>query len=268
LEGLLARDRFIVLAALVLVVVLAWSYTVSGAGMGMSAVEMSGLPWPQAGGPAMPMGDAGAMPAGTFDPARFAVLLSMWWIMMVAMMLPSAAPVILLAAALNRRSMTMRPPYGPTSIFAAGYLLAWAGFSLIAVIAQGLLEHFRVLSSMLAVNGDYLTAGLLIAAGAWQFTPIKQACLRHCRSPVHFLTRHRRPGNAGALVMGLHHGAYCLGCCWFLMMLLFVGGIMNLLWIGGIALFVLLEKWIGHGVAFGRLTGAALVACGVAIVVF
>ena len=195
------------------------------------------------------------------------VLLAMWWIMMIAMMLPSAAPIILLTAALNRRSTSDRPPYGTTAFFTIGYLLAWFLFSLVAVAGQLVLESNGLLSFKMQSNSTYLTAGLLLAAGVWQFSPIKQACLRHCRSPIEFITRNRRPGNQGALVMGLHHGTYCLGCCWFLMALLFAGGVMNLYWIAGLALFVLIEKLFSRGVWFGRITGAGLVITGTALLV-
>ena len=187
--------------------------------------------------------------------------------MMVAMMLPGAAPTILLTAALNRRSTAERPPYGTTTFFTLGYLLAWLFFSLVAAIAQFMLESNGLLSLMMRSNSTYLTAGLLLAAGVWQFSSIKQTCLRHCRSPVDFITRYRRPGNRGALLMGVHHGTYCLGCCWFLMALLFVGGVMNLYWIAGLALFVLVEKLFSKGVWFGRVAGAGLVITGAALLV-
>jgi predicted metal-binding membrane protein len=227
LERLLRRDRQIVMTALVSVAALAWIYTISGAGMGMNVLEMSGMPWASANGHSMAMPSSGL--------SYMFVLLTMWWVMMVAMMLPSASPTILLAAALNRCSTADCPPYGTATFFTMGYLLAWFIFSLVAVAAQMMLESNGLLSIMMHSRSAYLTAGLLLAAGVWQFSPIKHACLRYCRSPVDFITRHRRPGNRGALVMGLHHGTYCLGCCWFLMALLFAGGVMNLYWIAGLA---------------------------------
>ena len=245
LERLLRRDRQIVVVALVSVVTFASLYTISQVGMGMNAFETPSIPR---------MG-------------YIFVLLAMWWIMMIAMMLPSAAPIILLTAALNRRSTSDHPPYGTTAFFTIGYLLAWFLFSLVAVAGQLVLESNGLLSFKMQSNSTYLTAGLLLAAGVWQFSPIKQACLRHCRSPIEFITRNRRPGNQGALVMGLHHGTYCLGCCWFLMALLFAGGVMNLYWIAGLALFVLIEKLFSRGVWFGRITGAGLVITGTALLV-
>ena len=258
LEKLLRRDRQIVTVALAAVIAAAWIYTVSGAGMGMSAFEMSRL-----GIQADPQ--PGQMPMG--EPVSVFVLMAMWWVMMIAMMLPSATPVVLLAAALNRRSHSAQPPYGSTLCFVLGYLLAWLFFSGLAAASQLLLQSNGLLSPMMQSNSNGLTAALLLAAGVWQFSPIKQACLRHCRSPVTFITQHRRPGNSGALVMGLHHGSYCLGCCWFLMALLFVGGVMNLYWIAGLALFVLLEKLFAGGVWFGRVAGAGLVLSGTALLV-
>jgi predicted metal-binding membrane protein len=259
LERLLQRDRQIVIVALVSVSVLAWIYTISGVGMGMNSFEMSPMFWAGEGGHNM----LTAKPEMTY----IFVLLAMWWVMMVAMMLPSAAPTILLTAALNRRSTSDTPPFGAAIFFTTGYFLVWFLFSLAAVVAQLILDSSGLLSTMMHSSNTYLTAGLLLAAGVWQFSPIKHACLRHCRSPVEFITRHRRPGNWGALVMGFHHGTYCLGCCWFLMALLFVGGVMNLLWIAGLALFVLIEKLSAGGVWFGRVTGAGFIFAGTVMLV-
>lgn len=259
LENLLRHERHIVVAALWTVAVLAWVYTMSGAGMGMSAFEMSDFPWAGSSEHNMTMTGSGL--------AYMLVLLVMWWVMMVAMMLPSATPTILLAAALNRRSTSDHPPYGTAMFFTSGYLLAWFVFSLGAVIAQLTFDSFGYLSSMMHSESTYLATGLLIAAGIWQFSPIKQACLRYCRSPVEFLTRHRLPGNQGALVMGIRHGTYCLGCCWFLMALLFVGGVMNLYWIVGLALFVLIEKSFSNGILFGRIAGAGFIVSGLALLI-
>lgn len=258
-ERLLRRDRQIVMGALVLVTVLAWIYTMTGVGLGSNVFEMSRLPWEDTSVDNMTMPMSGI--------SYFFVLLAMWWVMMIAMMLPSAAPTILLAAALNRRSTSDRPPFGTATFFTVGYLLAWFIFSLVAMVGQLVLESSGLLSTMMHSRSTYLTAGLLLAAGVWQFSPIKQACLRHCRSPVEFITRHRRPGNRGALVMGLHHGTYCLGCCWFLMVLLFAGGVMNLYWIAGLALFVLIEKLCSGGIWFGRVTGAGFIIAGTALLV-
>ncbi len=259
-ERLLRRDRQIVLTALVLVTVLTWVYTISGSGTGVNAFEMTFMPGVEDSNSPITIPQSAA-------PAYFLVLLTMWWVMMIAMMLPAAAPTILLAAALNRRSAKDQPPYGSTINFALGYLLAWLFFSILAAAGQLAFESHGLLSAKMQSNRTWLTGGLLLLAGIWQFTPIKQACLRHCRSPVEFLTRRRRPGNTGALVMGLEHGTYCLGCCWFLMVLLFVGGVMSLYWIAGLALFVLVEKLFSRGIWFGRVTGAGLILAGAALLV-
>jgi predicted metal-binding membrane protein len=279
LESVLRRDHLVVIAALGVVIVASWAYILAGAGMGTSAFEMTTMPAPPAG-MARSDGDTSEMamdddaPGAMRDmtmaamtPAAwtlgYAVLmLFMWWIMMVAMMLPSAAPMILLFAMINRKQREKGAPYVPTGIFAAGYVLVWGGFSLVAVAAQWGLERTGLLSSTMASTSVMLGAGLLIAAGVYQLTPLKRACLRHCRSPIFFISHHWRPGGLGALRMGIEHGVFCTGCCWFLMALLFYGGIMNLYWIAGLALFVLLEKTIPAGHWFGRLTGILLIAWG------
>jgi predicted metal-binding membrane protein len=291
LESLLRRDRLIVITALGAVIVACWAYILAGAGTGMSAFEMTAMTrapadMAQTRGdmpdmddgsmPEMAMGDdaAGAMsdmamaamaPAA-WTPGYAVLMFFMWWIMMMAMMLPSAAPMILLFAMINRKQREKGSPYVPTGIFAAGYVMIWGAFSLIAGAAQWGLERSGLLSSM-ASTSVALGAGLLIAAGIYQLTPLKHACLRHCRSPISFITHHWRPGEIGALRMGIAHGAFCTGCCWSLMALLFYGGIMNLYWIVGLALFVLLEKTIPAGHWLGRLAGLLLIAWGGALLV-
>ena len=256
LESILRRDRLVVGASLVLVAAISWAYVLAGAGMGMSGFEMTRHTFM-----AMDM-----MPAAPWDSRYVVLMFFMWWIMMIAMMLPSATPVILLAAALNRRSKAAQKPYGSAAAFTAGYLLAWAGFSLAAVGAQWALQQGELISGMLHSTSATLSGILLLAAGAWQFTPWKHACLQHCRAPVEYLTRHRRPGNSGALAMGLYHGLYCLGCCWFLMALLFVGGVMNLYWIAGLTLYIWLEKGLPSRYRISQLAGIALMLGGLGIV--
>jgi len=173
----------------------------------------------------------------------------------------------LLAAALNRKADSDRPPFGPSGAFAFGYLLGWGGFSAIAVGAQWGLAELGVLSDMLVISSNGLAGGIMIIAGLWQFTPLKQACLRHCQSPVHSLTRNRRP-NSRPVIMGLHHSLFCLGCCWFLMLLLFVGGVMNLFWIAGLTLYVWLEKGLPFGHRISRLAGAALILWGTGLLIW
>ena len=288
LENLLRRDRLVVITALGAVIVACWLYILAGAGIGMSALEMTAMTRTPVGmaptadiagmderdmpGMAMDEGGAGAisdmamaMAPVAWTPGYAALMFFMWWIMMMAMMLPSAAPMILLFAMINRKQREKGSPYVPTGIFAAGYVLVWGAFSLIAVSAQWGLERSGLLSAM-ASTSVLLGAGLLIAAGIYQLTPLKHACLRHCRSPIFFVTQHWRPGGLGALHMGIEHGAFCTGCCWFLMALLFYGGVMNLYWIVGLAVFVLLEKTIPAGHWFGRITGVLLIAWGGALV--
>jgi predicted metal-binding membrane protein len=173
--------------------------------------------------------------------------------------------MVLLFATVSRKQREAGHPHVPTAVFLSGYLVVWGLFSAAATGAQWGLEAAGF-SPMTAGTGGSLGGAVLIAAGLYQVTPLKQACLRHCRGPIAFLTRHWRPGRAGAWRMGLEHGSYCLGCCWVLMALLFVGGIMNVLWIGGLALYVLFEKTVpaGHWLAYAA--GAALIAWGVAMI--
>ena len=254
LEAVLRRDRFVVVTALVAVIVVAWIWIVLGAGTGMSAVAMTQM----AGMPDMDM----MMERAVWTTGYAGLILAMWWVMMVAMMLPSAAPMVLLFARVNRAQKGHDRPYVPTGIFAAGYLAAWGGFSALAAGLQWGLEELDLLSPMMTTTNYWLGGAILLAAGAWQLTPIKGVCLRHCRSPLSFLAQKWRPGRLGAFRMGLEHGTYCLGCCWFLMGLLFFGGIMNLFWIAGLAGFVLLEKTIPMGHWLGRIAGIAAAAWG------
>ncbi len=245
-EAIARRDRLVVTGGLVAVTLLAWLYLLTGAGMNM---DMDGMDPDMV----MPM---------TWTPAYAAIMFMMWWIMMIAMMLPSAAPMILLFALVNRRSRQREAPYVPTGIFALGYLAAWGGFSLAATLVHYWLEQSAFLSMRMASVSDWLGAALLVAAGIYQLTPLKDACLRHCRSPLAFITEHWRPGAIGAFRMGLYHGAYCVGCCWVVMGLLFYGGVMSMWWILGLAVLVLLEKAlpVGHGVA--SLSGIGFLAWG------
>jgi predicted metal-binding membrane protein len=185
--------------------------------------------------------------------------------MMAAMMLPSAAPTILLVGALIRnRGSAVR---GRTALFASGYLLVWVGFSAAATLLQWGLGEAGLLSETMALGNIIVAGVVLIAAGAYQWTPLKDTCLTHCRSPAEFLVRHWSPGAFGAVRTGIRHGVFCLGCCWMLMMLLFVGGLMNLAWIAAIALLVLLEKTIPWGDRMSRLSGAVLAVWGAASLV-
>ena len=257
IDSLLKNDRKVVVACLILVSLASWAWMLAGAGMGMDGIEMTRH--------SLMNMDTPARQEWTLS---YAVLMFfMWWIMMIAMMLPSASPVILLASGINNRSRSNGQPYGSAFSFATGYLMAWAGFSIVAVGIQWWLGASELITGMLQSRNSLLSALILIVAGAWQFTPWKMACLRHCRGPVEFLTRHRRPGNIGAFVMGAHHGLYCLGCCWFLMALLFVGGVMNLIWIAGLAIYVWIEKVLPGGPVVARIMGATLVIWGMSVLI-
>ncbi len=269
LEAVVRRERLVVGAALTAIVLLAWAYLLTGAGMGMSAFEMTRMAQLGTAGGTSEGGMAGmAMMAPAVWTPRYAVLMFfMWWIMMVAMMLSSAAPMILLFATVNRKQRDTGRPYVATSMFAVGYLAAWAGFSLVAVFLQWGFERTGILSPMLVGTNVVFGGVLLLAAGIYQLTPIKHACLRQCRTPLAFLSTRWRRGAGGAIGMGLEHGASCVGCCWFLMGLLFFGGVMNLYWIAGLALFVLLEKSVPAGHWLGYATGLALLAWGAGMLV-
>ncbi len=191
----------------------------------------------------------------------------MWAVMMVGMMLPSATPTILLFAALGRRHKAGGRRLAPVWTFAAGYISVWTAYSLGATALQWGLERAALLSPMMASTSAVLGGLILIAAGLYQLSPAKRRCLEHCRSPVEFLSRRWRNGAAGAFAMGLEHGAFCLGCCWVLMALLFVGGVMNLLWVAAIAVFVLAEKAAPFGRGLSRVSALLLVLAGVGVIV-
>ena len=186
----------------------------------------------------------------------------MWTIMMAAMMLPSATPTIRLYARIGRERRGGDRALSATWMFVAGYLAVWTGFSLLATLAQWALLAMRLVSPMMESASPTLSAALLLAAGAFQFTPLKHACLAKCRSPLGFLLTEWRDGPAGAFVMGVRNGAFCAGCCWSLMLLLFVFGVMNLLWIVALTALVLLEKVLPRSRWLSRGTGIALLAWG------
>jgi predicted metal-binding membrane protein len=253
IEAVLKRDRVVVMAGLALVFVVAAAYTLAGSGTGMSAIGMTRMAIEMPGMAMTPM---------PWSPGYALLIFLMWWVMMIAMMVPSAAPMVLIHAAVGRRQKEAGAPLAATALFVLGYLAAWAAFSLAATLLQWGLEATGFITGMMRLASPQIAAAVLIAAGLYQLTPLKQACLKHCQHPITFITHHWRPGGAGAFLMGLDHGRYCLGCCWFLMALLFVGGIMNLVWIAGIALFVAVEKfsagrrWLTIG------TGGVLTASG------
>lgn len=258
-ETLLRRQDAVIVAALAALTVLAWLALLAGAGTGMDPFAMSG--WLM---PAMPP----AAPA-VWTPAYWLIVFFMWAAMMVAMMLPSAAPMVLLYARVVRhaeeqsRGLRARPAI---VAFASGYLSIWILFSLLAVLVQWGLERMGVMSAMMTLTWGTLSGALLIAAGLYQLTPLKAACLRHCRTPASFLATHWRKGVGGAWRIGLTHGLYCVGCCAVLMGLLFVGGVMNLIWIAGLTLLVAIEKLAPFGEAAMKTAAAILIAGGAALI--
>jgi predicted metal-binding membrane protein len=246
IERVLLRQQLIVAACLAAAAGLAWLWLVRTA-----------LP-----------GEAMAMPMAA-DAWSANYLLSafvMWLLMMVAMMLPSAAPMILFYARFARRS-GMRGAGAAIVLFASAYVAVWAAFSLAAALLQALLVSAGTVTAMALALGDRRLAGaLLLLAGLYQLGPLKRACLAGCRSPLDFVMRLWRPGTAGALRLGLIHGLYCLGCCWVLMLLLFVGGVMNLAWIALLALLVAVEKFAPARLRLDGLLAVLLLAAGAAMI--
>ena len=242
-----SRSRIAILASLFGITLLAWVYLIA---MALSMDDMS-------------MTAGGMMRIRAWSGLDFLLMFLMWAVMMVGMMVPTAVPMTLIYAAVARKAASQNTPLAPTAVFVAGYILMWCLFSVAATLTQWVLDLAALLSPMMVSNSPALGAGLLIAAGIYQWTPFKDACLQHCRAPAHFFAQHWRSGASGAFRLGLKHGAYCLGCCWVLMGLLFLGGVMNLLWIAVITFFVLLEKLSPWGVQGGRVVGAAMVLAGI-----
>jgi predicted metal-binding membrane protein len=252
IEIVLRRDRLVVLAGIIFTTIIAWAY------MAYEAHAMYHTGVCQCAGMSMSGPDLEVWSTATLLP-----LFLMWSEMMVAMMLPSAAPMILTFAMVNRKRREQERPYVPTAFFAGGYVIAWTGFSAIAAAAQWFLHGKALLSPMMTSVSPFASGALLIAAGIFQWSSLKNACLSHCRTPLSFLMTDWREGKAGALGMGLKHGVFCTGCCWLLMMLLFVAGVMNILWIAVLSLFVLVEKIAPTGSTVAKLSGVALVLWGV-----
>ena len=244
---ILRHDRALAVVALLTVIALSWVWLLVGAGLGMEEMDMGG-------GQMMLMA-----PPWTLSYA--ALIFVMWAVMMAAMMLPAATPTILLVDALARQRANGSEA---TGLFTAGYLVVWGAFSVLATGLQWALVRVELLGDDMASASPVLVGVLLIAAGIYQWTPLKQACLNHCRAPFDFLTRH---WGRGPFRAGVHHGLFCLGCCWMLMALLFAFGLMNLLWIAALALLVLIEKVLPIGGRMSRVIGVALLAWGVGVLV-
>ncbi|WP_077962848.1 DUF2182 domain-containing protein [Ensifer adhaerens] len=278
LETLLRRDRVVVVAALAILTAVSWLYVLwlasamemtipaapsdsmdMGSGMDMS-MEMPMTMGTEEGS----MASMASAVAAPWNATTFAYAFVMWAVMMVGMMVPSATPMILLYARVGRQAAQQGKPFAATGFFAAGYLSAWILFALAAVLGQWLLDHALLLTPAFASASVVLSGTVLVAAGLFQFTPLKDRCLSQCQAPLLFIQKHGgfRKEAGGAFGLGVRHGLYCVGCCWALMALLFVGGVMNVLWIAAIAIFVLAEKVVPGGKILSRVAGAGLVLAG------
>lgn len=268
LEAALSRHRAVSIAALSSLTLITWAWLIAGAGMAMEPIlSLAPVSGKASQMPGMAMGQHSGMAMTdsiAWTASHFALVFSMWWVMMVAMMLPSAAPVILLYARAAANAQAAHRPF--TGSFLAGYLLAWGLFSSCAVLLQFVLERAGLLAPMrMAPQSRWFSAAILILAGIYQLGPVKDVCLRHCRKPAQFLAAYYREGSLGALRMGLRHGAYCVGCCWLLMALLFVGGVMNLAWIALLTLLVAAEKLLPFGRYVSIASGLAFIGWGAAV---
>jgi predicted metal-binding membrane protein len=251
LKYVLKRDRLIVLIALFILCVLSWLYIIYLYNQ-MYPMNMDALFF------AMPM-------TAEWSWTDFVLLFLMWFVMMIAMMTPSITPLVLIFTLINRKRLQQQNPFVPTGYLLSGYFLVWAAFSLFATLLQWLLQQFSLLNPGMTTTSKILGGIILILAGIFQFTPLKNTCLRHCRSPIGFIHQYWKDGKSGALRMGIQNGIYCLGCCWILMLLLFVSGIMNILWIVLISIFVLIEKVLTSVKAIPVVAAIALIAYGVII---
>jgi predicted metal-binding membrane protein len=249
LESALRRDRWMVAASVALLVVLCWWYLFA---MADAMHAMTG-----AGGNAKYMW---LMPMGAWDLTDFALAVAMWVIMMIGMMVPSAAPMILLHLTIGRRERQQGRAVASTALFAAGYLAVWSAFSVAAAGAQFGLTEANLMSDLMQSSSRALAATVLVLAGVYQLTSWKSRCLAQCRSPFSFLSRY---WSAGPMRMGLLHGAYCLGCCWTAMCVLFAVGVMNLAWVAALSALVLLEKTVPHGQWVARLSGVLFMGLGI-----
>lgn len=250
IQSLPLKDRFIILSILALVTLLCWTYLVD------MAIDMDNM-----------MASGHMMQMAEWTTSYFIAMLVMWVIMMTGMMVPTAIPMALVYAAVARKAASQGTPIAPTSAFVSGYVVMWGFFSVAATFAQWGLDEAALMSPMMVTNSPWLGATLLIVAGLFQFTPWKDSCLKHCRAPAYFISQSWKPGVWGAFRMGIEHGTFCIGCCWFLMSLLFFGGVMSLLWIAGITLFVLLEKVLPFGDLGGRVAGGAMTLTGLTLLI-
>jgi predicted metal-binding membrane protein len=254
LPALSRRDRVVIPACLALIVALAWAYLIHLEHQMSASMDYD-----------IKMAAMGMTMDKPWAAADVWFTFAMWAVMMVGMMAGTAAPVLLLFAAMQsgRRERGAR---AAVLSFGIGYIIVWIGFSAFAALAQWALHGASLLSPAMAASSSMLAGGILIAAGAYQLTPLKGSCLRQCRSPLGFLMTSWRDGTKGAIEMGWRHGVHCLGCCWALMCVLFVVGVMNLAWVAALTVFVLIEKIGPAGVLLSRIAGALMIVAGVLFV--
>lgn len=239
--GVISRDRAIIGSCIIVITTLAWAYLFR-----LSAQTMT-----------MPM-------AASWSLRDYYFTFAMWSVMMIGMMSASAAPVLLLFSGMQR-TRTGRSLDTTVVLFGVGYAIVWLGFSAVAALMQLQLHNGAILSSSMASTSSIFGGAVLLLAGAYQLTPAKGACLRQCQTPLGFLMTHWREGQRGALVMGLEHGKYCLGCCWALMLVLFIVGVMNLVWVAALSAFILAERFGRTGFYVAQLGGAAMIVAGILV---
>lgn len=261
-EAVARRDRLVVGAGLLGVALIAWAYILYLA----ASMQSMRADMPASTSPEM---DMQMMMPNTlaWSTADFVFTFLMWAVMMIAMMIPSAAPMVLLFAQAFRQRHVHQNPFQATSAFLGSYLLVWTAFSLVATMVQLGLHSAVLLSPTMVSTSPFLGGFLLVAAGIYQFTPLKNACLSRCRTPLGFLLNEWREGVRGAFVMGARHGSYCVGCCWLLMALLFVAGVMNLLWVAAVALYILMEKTFPAGQWLSRGLGVLIIGWGTLLLI-
>lgn len=258
LEAVLRRDRLIVAASLAVLTMIAWAYilwlarSMNSDGMAMQGMDAASVDVMMMSG------------FRSWSTTEFAVTMLMWVVMMIGMMTPSAAPMILLYARVGRHGEVQGKPLAATGFFVAGYFLAWTAFACAATIGQWALESTLLLTPLMTSASGIFSGVTLIAVGLFQWTPLKDVCLRQCQTPIMFIHLHGgfRRDPVGSIALGFRHGIYCIGCCWALMGLLFIGGVMNVLWIAAVAIFVLAEKLVARGRWFSRLSGVGLCLAG------
>ena len=267
-EKVMRRDRAIVIAGLAGVLLLSWVYTIYLAqemvgmpGMGSGGMDMhTGMGSGMSTGMSMEMAMPAVKPWGAMD---YWLMFVMWVVMQVAMMTPSAAPMVLMYTTFSSHDHTTEETVWGTTLFYTGYLLIWVLFSVVFTLLQAGLHAAAMLSPMMETTSPILGGAILLTAGIYQFTPAKYACLTHCRTPLSYLMTEWREGKWGALMMGVRHGAFCVGCCWMLMAVLFVSGVMNLFWIAILTAYVLAEKVLPGGHKLGYGFGAMMIGWGI-----